>query len=106
VLKDPENYELYGFEELGRGDPELWRPDARFAPVNTAASPIQPYHGKMSVSFKDRDEANRILELVRYANVSAKTPHRRRVEVLLPNIRMSSKSCLPLLRWNRPFPKT
>ena len=21
VLKDPENYELYGFEELGRGEP-------------------------------------------------------------------------------------
>jgi hypothetical protein len=28
----------------------------------------------MSISFKDKDEANRILELVRYANVEAQKP--------------------------------
>jgi homocitrate synthase NifV len=30
--------------------------------------------GNMSISFKDKDEANRILELVRYANVEAQKP--------------------------------
>jgi homocitrate synthase NifV len=30
--------------------------------------------GKMSVSFSSRDEANEVLELVRYANVEAHKP--------------------------------
>ncbi|NLL89595.1 MAG: homocitrate synthase, partial [Dehalococcoidales bacterium] len=30
--------------------------------------------GKMSISFKDKDEANRVLELARYANVEAQKP--------------------------------
>jgi hypothetical protein len=31
-------------------------------------------NGKVSVSFKDDDEAKRVLELVRYANVAAQKP--------------------------------
>jgi homocitrate synthase NifV len=75
VLKDPENYELYGFEELGRGDPELVETGREIcAGEYSGISGFSHIMGKMSVSFKDRDEANRILELVRYANVEAQKP--------------------------------
>lgn len=75
VLKDPENYELYGFEELGRGDPELVETGREIcAGEYSGISGFGHIMGKMSISFKDRDEANKILELVRYANVAAQKP--------------------------------
>jgi homocitrate synthase NifV len=75
VLKDPENYELYGFEELGRGDPELVETGREIcAGEYSGISGFSHIMGKMAISFKDRDEANRILELVRYANVEAQKP--------------------------------
>ena len=75
VLKDPENYELYGFEELGRGDPELVETGREIcAGEYSGISGFGHIMGNMSISFKDRDEANRILELVRYANVEAQKP--------------------------------
>jgi homocitrate synthase NifV len=75
VLKDPENYELYGYEELGRGDPELVETGREIcAGEYSGISGFSHIMGMMSISFKDRDEANRILELVRYANVEAQKP--------------------------------
>jgi isopropylmalate/homocitrate/citramalate synthase len=75
VLKDPENYELYGFKELGRGDPELVETGREIcAGEYSGISGFSHIMGKMSVSFADRDEANKILELVRYANVEAQKP--------------------------------
>jgi homocitrate synthase NifV len=75
VLKDPENYELYGFEELGRGDPDLVETGREIcAGEYSGISGFSHIMGKMAISFKDRDEANRILELVRYANVEAQKP--------------------------------
>ena len=75
VLKDPENYELYGFEELGRGDPELVETGREIcAGEYSGISGFGHIMGNMSISFKDKDEANRILELVRYANVEAQKP--------------------------------
>jgi isopropylmalate/homocitrate/citramalate synthase len=75
VLKDPENYELYGFKELGRGDPELVETGREIcAGEYSGISGFSHIMGKMSVLFTDRDEANKILELVRYANVEAQKP--------------------------------
>lgn len=77
VLKDPENYELYNFEELGRGDPEF---------VETGREICTGEYGGISgfshimsklpvpVKFPDREKANEILELVRYANVESQKP--------------------------------
>ena len=75
VLKDPENYELYNFEELGRGEPELVETGRLICSGEyTGISGFSHIMGKMEVSFANASEARRILELVRYANVEAQTP--------------------------------
>jgi len=75
VLKDPENYELYGFEELGRGEPELVETGREIcAGEYSGISGFSHIMGKMAVSFSSREEAQDVLELVRYANVEAHKP--------------------------------
>ena len=77
VLKDPENYELYSYEELGRGDPEQVETGREIcAGEYSGVSGFSHVMGKMKVplSFKNKEEANEILELVRYANVEAQKP--------------------------------
>ena len=75
VLKDPENYELYSFEELGRGGAELVDTGREIcAGEYSGISGFSHIMGQMSVSFADKEEANRVLELVRYANVEAQKP--------------------------------
>jgi len=75
VLKDPENYELYDFEELGRGDPITVETGREIcAGQYSGISGFSHIMGKMSIQFEDRKQANQILELVRYANVEAQRP--------------------------------
>jgi isopropylmalate/homocitrate/citramalate synthase len=75
VLKDPENYELYSYEELGRGDPEQVETGREICTGEySGISGFSHVMGQMSVSFANRDEANRVLELARYANVEAQKP--------------------------------
>jgi homocitrate synthase NifV len=77
VLKDPENYELYSYEELGRGDPEQVETGREIcAGEYSGVSGFSHVMGKMKVplSFKNKEEASEILELVRYANVEAQKP--------------------------------
>ncbi|MEE8204654.1 MAG: homocitrate synthase, partial [Dehalococcoidales bacterium] len=75
VLKDPENYELYGFEELGRGEPEKVETGREIsAGEYSGISGFSHIMGQMAVHFESRDETNQILELVRYANVEAHKP--------------------------------
>jgi homocitrate synthase NifV len=75
VLKDPENYELYGFEELGRGEAvEVETGREIIAGQYSGISGFSHIMGKMEVTFKSKEEANEILELVRYANVEAQKP--------------------------------
>jgi homocitrate synthase NifV len=75
VLKDPENYELYGFEELGRGEPELVDTGRQIsAGEYSGVSGFSHVMGKMEVKFASKEEAQEILELVRYANVQAHKP--------------------------------
>jgi len=75
VLKDPENYELYGFEELGRGEPvEVETGREIIAGQYSGISGFSHIMGKMEVTFKSKEEANEILELARYANVEAQKP--------------------------------
>jgi homocitrate synthase NifV len=75
ALKDRRNYELYDYEELGRGEPEI---------IDTGRSiTIGEYSGikgfrnvyeKLEIEFSSEEEARDILELVRYANVSTQKP--------------------------------
>jgi len=75
VLKDPENYELYGFEELGRGEPELVDTGREIsAGEYSGVSGFGHVMGQMAVTFASKEEAQDILELVRYANVQAHKP--------------------------------
>jgi len=75
VLKDPENYELYGFEELGRGEPELVDTGRQIsAGEYSGVSGFGHVMGEMEVKFASKEEAQEILELVRYANVQAHKP--------------------------------
>jgi homocitrate synthase NifV len=75
VLKDPENYELYGFEELGRGEPDLVDTGRQIsAGEYSGVSGFSHIMGQMAVTFSSKEEAQDILELVRYANVQAHKP--------------------------------
>jgi isopropylmalate/homocitrate/citramalate synthase len=75
VLKDPENYELYDFKELGRGEPEIVDTGREICSGEySGISGFSHIMGKMDISFENREEAEEILELVRYANVLAHKP--------------------------------
>nr|HUT68234.1 homocitrate synthase [Dehalococcoidales bacterium] len=77
VLKDPENYELYNYEELGRGESEFVETGREICTGEYGG--ISGFSHVMSklevpVKFPDREKANEILELVRYANVESQKP--------------------------------
>ncbi len=77
VLKDPYNYELYGYEELGRGDAISVETGREIITGQySGISGFSHVMGKIDISFqnKSRAEANEILELVRYANVESHKP--------------------------------
>jgi len=75
ALKDRRNYELYDYEELGRGEPELVE-TGRMITVGeySGIKGFRNVYGKLEIEFKDDKEAERILELVRYANVHTQKP--------------------------------
>jgi homocitrate synthase NifV len=75
ALKDRRNYELYEYEELGRGEPELVE-TGRMITVGeySGIKGFRNVYGKLEVEFKDDKEAERVLELVRYANVHTQKP--------------------------------
>jgi isopropylmalate/homocitrate/citramalate synthase len=77
VLKDPENYELYNYEELGRGDSEFVETGREICTGEYGG--ISGFSHVMSklevpIKFPDREKASDILELVRYANVESQKP--------------------------------
>ncbi|MBN1189388.1 MAG: homocitrate synthase [Dehalococcoidales bacterium] len=75
VLKDPENYELYNFRELGRGEPEMVETGRQICSGEySGISGFSHIMGKLDIEFKGREEAETILDLVRYANVEAHRP--------------------------------
>jgi homocitrate synthase NifV len=79
VLKDPENYELYGFEELGRGEPELVETGreistGRYGGISGFRHVMNEIMGEEAIRFHDAEEAEKVLELVRYANVLSQKP--------------------------------
>jgi len=75
VLKDPQNYELYSFRELGRGEPELVETGREICSGEySGISGFRHVMGKMEIDFTHRDDVERVLELARYANVAAQKP--------------------------------
>ncbi len=75
ALKDRRNYELYDFEELGRGEPEIIETGRQIvAGEYSGIKGFRNVYGKLEIEFKDDAQATRILELVRYANVHTQKP--------------------------------
>jgi isopropylmalate/homocitrate/citramalate synthase len=75
ALKDRRNYELYDFEELGRGDPEVIETGRKItAGEYSGIKGFRNVYDKLEVPFRNDDEATQILELVRYANVHNQKP--------------------------------
>ncbi|MBU1998405.1 MAG: homocitrate synthase [Candidatus Omnitrophota bacterium] len=75
ALKDSRNYELYDFEELGRGEPEIIETGRKITVGEySGIKGFRNVYDKLEVVFKDEKEATEILELVRYANVHNQKP--------------------------------
>lgn len=75
ALKDRRNYELYDFEELGRGEPEIIETGRQITTGEySGIKGFRNVYGKLEVEFKNDEEATKILELVRYANVHTQKP--------------------------------
>ncbi|MEM2878636.1 MAG: hypothetical protein QXG10_03715 [Candidatus Hadarchaeales archaeon] len=75
ALKDRRNYELYDFEELGRGEPEIIETGRQITVGEySGIKGFRNVYEKLEVEFKDEKTATEILELVRYANVHNQKP--------------------------------
>ena len=75
VLKDPANYELYSFDEVGRGEPEIVESGSEVCSGEYGGiSGFKHVMGQMAVRFKGPAQAEKILELARYANVASQRP--------------------------------
>ncbi len=75
ALKDRRNYELYDFEVLGRGEPEIIETGRQIiAGEYSGIKGFRNVYGKLEVQFKDEKEAAKVLELTRYANVHTQKP--------------------------------
>ena len=75
ALKDRRNYELYDFEELGRGEPEIIETGRMITTGEYGGiKGFRNVYNKMEIEFHDENEARNILELARYANVHTQKP--------------------------------
>lgn len=75
ALKDRRNYELYDFEELGRGEPEIIETGRTITTGEYGGiKGFRNVYNNLELEFKDEHEARNILELVRYANVHTQKP--------------------------------
>ena len=75
ALKDARNYELYDFEELGRGEPEIVETGRM---ITTGAyggiKGFRNVYDRLEIEFHSDEEARETLDLVRLANVSTGKP--------------------------------
>ena len=75
ALKDRRNYELYDYEELGRGEPEIIETGRQITLGEySGIKGFRNVYDKLEVPFKDDKEASEVLELARYANVHNQLP--------------------------------
>lgn len=75
ALKDSKNYELYDFKELGRGKPEIIETGSQITIGEySGIKGFKNMYKKMEIIFEDEEEARKLLELVRYANIHNQKP--------------------------------
>ncbi|MFH1777188.1 MAG: homocitrate synthase [Candidatus Omnitrophota bacterium] len=75
ALKDRRNYELFDYEELGRGEQEIIETGRKItAGEYSGIKGFRNVYEKLQISFKNDKQAAKILDLVRYANVHNQKP--------------------------------
>ena len=75
ALKDRRNYELYDYEELGRGEPEIVETGRMITTGEYGGiKGFRNVYEKMELEFENEEDARNILELARYANVHTQKP--------------------------------
>lgn len=75
ALKDRRNYELYDFEDLGRGEPEIIETGRNITVGEySGIKGFRNVYNRLEIEFKDDAEAAKVLELARYANVHTQKP--------------------------------
>jgi homocitrate synthase NifV len=75
ALKDWRNYELYHYEDIGRGEPEIIETGRQITVGEySGVKGFRNVYDKLEVKFKDDKEAKKILDLARYANVHTQKP--------------------------------
>ncbi len=75
ALKDRRNYELYDYEELGRGEPDIIDTGRKITVGEySGIKGFRNVYDNLEIEFHSEDEATRILELARYANVHNQKP--------------------------------
>jgi homocitrate synthase NifV len=75
ALKDRKNYELYDYNELGRGETILIETGRKITTGEySGISAFTHNYNHFNIDFKNEEEARQILELVRYANVHKQRP--------------------------------
>jgi len=75
ALKDRKNYELYDYNELGRGQTILIETGRKITTGEySGISSFKHNYNNFNIEFKNEEEARQILELVRYANVHKQRP--------------------------------
>jgi len=75
ALKDRRNYELYDYEELGRGEPEIIETGRMITTGEYGGiKGFRNVYDKLELEFHDDLETRNVLELARYANVHTQKP--------------------------------
>jgi homocitrate synthase NifV len=75
ALKDRRNYELYDFQELGRGEKILVETGRKITTGEySGISAMKHVYENFNLGFKNDEEARQILELCRFANVEKQRP--------------------------------
>jgi isopropylmalate/homocitrate/citramalate synthase len=90
ALKDRRNYELYHYEDLGRGEPEIVDTGRQITVGEySGIKGFRNVYDKLEIEFRDDAEAATVLELARYANVHTQKPlttHELKFIALYPEI--------------------
>ncbi|GAH69975.1 unnamed protein product, partial [marine sediment metagenome] len=75
ALKERRNYELFDFEELGRGEPKVIETGRTITTGSYGGiKGFRNVYDKLEIEFDNDGEARKILDLVRYANVTTQKP--------------------------------
>ncbi|MCD6360934.1 MAG: homocitrate synthase [Armatimonadetes bacterium] len=75
ALKDRSNYELYDFEELGRGHEETIKTGREILTgQHGGTSGLEHVYSHLDLAFRDADHARETLNLVQYANLCNQQP--------------------------------